>query len=936
MEENRRSLADLLEALPEIYQPIFGHENIESSRTFQLDRFQIVRQLADDIAKEFGRKLRILDFGCAQGYLSILLAQDGHSVVGVDYEQKNIDVCEALTYENTGLSQNLEFVCGDVTKVLELVEHNDFDLLVAFSVFHHIVFRDGFESTADVVAKINSHVPNLVGEFALVEEPLYWAEAQPQDPRFLLCSFPFIEQVGLSQTHLSKVQRPIIFCSRMFVLVGQALKRIDNWFYHERSFIEGCREPRRVFYCGELLVKIVVRVSEFFDDDRIKAGRREIDYEANFLESSLSPTAFAMPVLLDYKMNSSESKIVRSLLPGVVLSKCITELSMVECEKIIRQITHQLATLEKSNLYHSDLRTWNVLWEVSSQTASLIDFGAIASSPTDTVPPHDPFYSYALFVQTVAMQAEDQTGAEAARVLNPVFHLESRELDQLLGEVFSQSSSVAFFQKMDEQLQGSTGKVCGSDLLISTWFSSVADYQNRRNAELQQRNRDVRVGVLEQAVVDRDNAIVDRDITIYRVHTSLSWKITWPIRSFFPIACKLYRKLVNFPKKAIDRVIAIAVLPLIRDLQMRPELLKKISDFAKRVKIYNFLLNRYLKGEEEWVEIQPDKSFVMLGQRFDPEKWLQAAKNVREALEKKALESPTGANSKTSIEWSKKEFKNDVGVIVSLYRCEAFLPFFLESLKRQTIFSESQIYVGAVQPSNFELNLLNQFSFENSNVIFEIFDYRAGIYEVWNHGVRQTTSQFLTNMNVDDLRRDDSLELQAQFLKNHESIDVAYQDVYLSFEANAEWPLIEGVGLSTSLPHVSLPMMNLGFNPPHNAPMWRRRVHDEVGLFDETFKSAGDFDLWVRAFINGSKFLKMGEIHASYYFNPEGISTTAGGASLDETSRILAICHQEIESQKLNIDESPDSPNIKKYGLADGMTLDLIEEIGLLSRTSKL
>jgi hypothetical protein len=131
-------------------------------------------------------------------------------------------------------------------------------------------------------------------------------------------------------------------------------------------------------------------------------------------------------------------------------------------------------------------------------------------------------------------------------------------------------------------------------------------------------------------------------------------------------------------------------------------------------------------------------------------------------------------------------------------------------------------------------------------------------------------------------------------------------------------------------------MMNLGFNPPHNAPMWRRRVHDEVGLFDETFRSAGDFDLWVRAFIKGSKFLKMGEIHASYYFNPDGISTTVGGASLDETGRILAICHQEIENQKLNSDGSPETPNVKKYGLADGMTLDLIEEIGLLLRTSKL
>ena len=364
---------------------------------------------------------------------------------------------------------------------------------------------------------------------------------------------------------------------------------------------------------------------------------------------------------------------------------------------------------------------------------------------------------------------------------------------------------------------------------------------------------------------------------------------------------------------------------------MRPVLLKKISNTAKRLKIYNFLLNRYLKGEEEWVAIQPDKSFVMLGQRFDPEKWLRDAQHV-----KRSLKNKSGEILKNSVQQSKDKFKNDVGVIVSLYKSEAFLPFFLESLKRQTIFSESQIYVGAVQPSDFELDLLNQFSSKNGNVILEIFDYRAGIYEVWNHGVRQTTSQFLTNMNVDDLRRDDSLELQAQFLKAHESIDVAYQDVYLSFEANAEWAVIEGVGLSTSLPHVSLPMMNLGFNPPHNAPMWRRRVHEEVGLFDETFRSAGDFDLWVRAFIAGSKFLKMGEIHASYYFNPEGVSTTAGGASLDETGRILLVCHQEIESQKLNIDQSSDSPNIKKYGIADGMTLDLIEEIGLLSRTSKL
>jgi hypothetical protein len=58
-------------------------------------------------------------------------------------------------------------------------------------------------------------------------------------------------------------------------------------------------------------------------------------------------------------------------------------------------------------------------------------------------------------------------------------------------------------------------------------------------------DRDVRVGVLEQAVVDRDT-------TIHKVHTSLSWKVTWPIRVFFPIVRRLCQKLVKFPKKTIE------------------------------------------------------------------------------------------------------------------------------------------------------------------------------------------------------------------------------------------------------------------------------------------------------------------------------------------------------------------------------------------------
>jgi hypothetical protein len=62
----------------------------------------------------------------------------------------------------------------------------------------------------------------------------------------------------------------------------------------------------------------------------------------------------------------------------------------------------------------------------------------------------------------------------------------------------------------------------------------------------------------------------------------------------------------------------------------------------------------------------------------------------------------------------------------------------------------------------------------------------------------------------------------------------------------------------------------LQFNSPHNAPMWRKSLHDKIGLFNTRYKSAGDYELWLRAMLDGSKFLKIEEALAAYYNNPFG------------------------------------------------------------------
>ena len=55
--------------------------------------------------------------------------------------------------------------------------------------------------------------------------------------------------------------------------------------------------------------------------------------------------------------------------------------------------------------------------------------------------------------------------------------------------------------------------------------------------------------------------------------------------------------------------------------------------------------------------------------------------------------------------------------------------------------------------------------------------------------------------------------------------------------------------------------------------MWKRTLHDTFGHFDTKYKSAADWDFWLRCAFGGAQFRKASEVLGVYYFNPEGIST---------------------------------------------------------------
>ena len=263
----------------------------------------------------------------------------------------------------------------------------------------------------------------------------------------------------------------------------------------------------------------------------------------------------------------------------------------------------------------------------------------------------------------------------------------------------------------------------------------------------------------------------------------------------------------------------------------------------------------------------------------------------------------------------------DVSVICSLWRGGDFIERYLDNITSQSIFEDrcELVIVDANSPEGEGEAIGRCAERFGHRVVYHRLPYRAGIYVAWNVGVGLARGRYLTNANLDDLRRVDSLELQASTLDALPHVDVVYQDFLYSADPTADFETVANVDVRSDLPLVTRNGLFVP-NPPHNAPMWRSTLHDRIGLFDERFRSAGDYEFWIRAIIAGAAFYKINDPHVVYFNNPDGISTSRQTAGVQEAREILKrhghalVPEAAAESpdtfrRRLGIDRWPTHPN---------------------------
>ena len=216
-----------------------------------------------------------------------------------------------------------------------------------------------------------------------------------------------------------------------------------------------------------------------------------------------------------------------------------------------------------------------------------------------------------------------------------------------------------------------------------------------------------------------------------------------------------------------------------------------------------------------------------------------------------------------------------VSTITPCYNMGRYMKGFLDNLSTQT-HKDLEIVLDHNDPSDDEVKLVEDYNEKYDNILHIKVEGVDPIGTSMNRCIENATGEYLCIWNVDDLRTKESLEKMLDVFGNSRNIDF----VYGNFTTVNKFKKTRGNYIDVSGREGELKKsMILG---PFF--MFRRKIIDKIGLFDEQLISAADYDFAMRLARNSEG--KHLNYNLGYYLNDRtGLSTKHG--SLNELERTV-------------------------------------------------
>ena len=211
-----------------------------------------------------------------------------------------------------------------------------------------------------------------------------------------------------------------------------------------------------------------------------------------------------------------------------------------------------------------------------------------------------------------------------------------------------------------------------------------------------------------------------------------------------------------------------------------------------------------------------------------------------------------------------------VSIITSKFKGENHIEAFLENMTSQSAFSSCELIIVDATPGPPCETILEQMRIHD-NIIYNKLEDDPGIYGCWNKAIELSKGKYITNANLDDRRADTHIAHHVRFLENNENIDLAYSEAFLTMNDFESY--YNNTSQGRVYPIKEFSIRNMEKCLPGCMPVWRKSMHDGIGFFDSKMKMASDWEMWLRAVQNGSKFAQLPGVYGMYYMNPSGLST---------------------------------------------------------------
>lgn len=203
--------------------------------------------------------------------------------------------------------------------------------------------------------------------------------------------------------------------------------------------------------------------------------------------------------------------------------------------------------------------------------------------------------------------------------------------------------------------------------------------------------------------------------------------------------------------------------------------------------------------------------------------------------------------------------KPKVTVLTSLYNCRQYIEGYFQCIASIEYSDELEILLLHNAPTEEELHIIQSYLPSYPFLRHYTIQEREGLYSTWNRGIKLSQGEYITIWNVDDIRFPLSIHQQAETLDQNPQADITYGDFYYMYQyGDISKNFIQNKDFIVS-PKKFFRTHQIGC-----FPMWRKRIHQKIGYFDEQLKLVADFDFQIRAAINNCIFVKNRELLGCY------------------------------------------------------------------------